>query len=235
MSLRRRLATLVAGITIAPLILLALPAGPASAHGWITSPPSRQDHCAKRRVDCGDIQYEPQSVEGPKGSRLCSGGSRFTVLDDESKPWPVTSISSTVTMQWKLTAAHRTSTWEYYVDNRLHQTFNQGNQQPPADISHTLTGLPGGRHKILAVWNITDTAMAFYACVDVQVGGGGGPPPPPPPPPPPCGPPWDASAIYLSGDQVSHNSAKWQAKWWTRGEEPGTTGEWGVWLRIGPC
>ncbi|GHH73867.1 chitinase [Streptomyces sulfonofaciens] len=47
--------------------------------------------------------------------------------------------------------------------------------------------------------------------------------------------PWDASAVYVGGDQVSHDGHRWQAKWWTTGEEPGTTGEWGVWQDLGAC
>lgn len=155
------------------LVAVGLPlivASPAQAHGWVTSPPSRQDHCANRRTsfDCGDVKYEPQSVEGPKGSQLCSGGSRFRILDGGG-PWPVTSTGRSTTFRWRLTAAHRTSTWEYFVDGRLHRTFSQGGQQPPSTVSHTVTGLPTGQHKILARWNIADTTMAFYACVDVRV------------------------------------------------------------------
>ena len=40
---------------------------------------------------------------------------------------------------------------------------------------------------------------------------------------------WDPSAVYLGGDQVAHNGVVYEAKWWTQGVEPGTTGEWGVW------
>jgi chitinase len=46
---------------------------------------------------------------------------------------------------------------------------------------------------------------------------------------------WSASAIYVGGDEVSHNGHKWKAKWWTTNEEPGTTGEWGVWQDEGAC
>jgi chitin-binding protein len=169
--MRRRIALLLVVATAAfglPLLL----AEPAMAHGWITSPPSRQDMCATGRVaNCGQIQYEPQSVEGPKGLRSCSGGnSRFAVLNDSSR-FPATSVGSTVTFRWRLTAAHRTSTWEYYVGGRLIRSFSQGGQQPPSTLSHTVSGLPGGRQTVLAVWNIADTANAFYACVDLQVGG----------------------------------------------------------------
>ncbi|SOJ55143.1 Chitinase D [Mycobacterium simulans] len=46
----------------------------ANAHGYISTPPSRQAECAQGVVQCGPIKYEPQSVEGPKGLRSCSGG-----------------------------------------------------------------------------------------------------------------------------------------------------------------
>ncbi|GAB3479167.1 family 20 glycosylhydrolase [Amycolatopsis cihanbeyliensis] len=46
---------------------------------------------------------------------------------------------------------------------------------------------------------------------------------------------WNDSTVYTGGDQVSHNGHTWTAKWWTRGQEPGTTGEWGVWQDEGPC
>ncbi|MFD4142786.1 glycosyl hydrolase family 18 protein [Streptomyces sp. NPDC058572] len=46
---------------------------------------------------------------------------------------------------------------------------------------------------------------------------------------------WSASATYTGGNQVSHKGHLWKAKWWTQGEEPGTTGEWGVWQDLGAC
>jgi predicted carbohydrate-binding protein with CBM5 and CBM33 domain len=174
MNNRIRLATIVAGVVAAPLIIIALRAGPAGAHGWITSPPSRQDHCNTGKVaDCGLAASHPEGVADRSGSLTCSGGSpQFAVLDDESKNWPVTSIGSSVTMQWNLTILHRTSNWEYLVDDTLFKTFDQGNTVPAANISHELTGLPAGRHKILARWNLADVpGIAFYSCMDVNVSG----------------------------------------------------------------
>lgn len=40
---------------------------------------------------------------------------------------------------------------------------------------------------------------------------------------------WDKNAVYNKGDTVTHNGKEWTAKWWTKGDEPGTTGQWGVW------
>jgi predicted carbohydrate-binding protein with CBM5 and CBM33 domain len=168
------------GLGAALFVSSILSANVASAHGWITSPPSRQDHCAKHTAgfDCGDIQYEPQSVEAPKGSMACSGGGRFPILDNSSLPWPVTNVSSTTTFQWTCTACHRTLNWEYFVDGGLLATINGNASQPNATFSHTINGLPSGRHTILARWNIYDTPSAFYVCVDVNVGGGGSTPTP---------------------------------------------------------
>jgi len=47
--------------------------------------------------------------------------------------------------------------------------------------------------------------------------------------------PWDSTKVYNGGNEVSHKGRKWQAKWWTQGQEPGTTGEWGVWKDLGAC
>jgi predicted carbohydrate-binding protein with CBM5 and CBM33 domain len=238
MSLRRRIAVLAAAIVTAPLVAMVMPASPASAHGWVTSPPSRQDQCATATVtNCGGIQYEPQSVEAPKGALSCSGGGAFTVLDNESMPWKATSIGSSAPFTWRNTALHRTTSWQYYVDGNLHQTFSGNNAQPPATVTHNLTGLPSGRHKILAIWNIADTINAFYSCVDVNVNGGGSPTTPPPTPGGggTCPPAWSISAIYNLDELVSFGGIKWRARWWTHGEQPSTSNTWGVWENLGTC
>ncbi|MFK0254027.1 glycoside hydrolase family 19 protein [Streptomyces sp. NPDC090445] len=50
-----------------------------------------------------------------------------------------------------------------------------------------------------------------------------------------CAAPWSSSAVYTGGTNASHAGHNWQAKWWTRGETPGTTGQWGVWSDLGAC
>jgi chitinase len=64
----------------------------------------------------------------------------------------------------------------------------------------------------------------------------------PPTTPPTSNPPgtctapeWQKASVYTGGNVVAHNGHKWTAKWWTQGEEPGTTGEWGVWADNGTC
>lgn len=46
---------------------------------------------------------------------------------------------------------------------------------------------------------------------------------------------WSASTVYVGGDQAFYDGELWEAKWWTTGEIPGTTGQWGVWKRLGAC
>lgn len=160
------------GAVLAPVVAVALPASSASAHGYVSSPPSRQAQCAEGIVSCGPIKWEPQSVEGPKGLKSCSGGNaRFAELDDDSKGWVVTPVSSTTTFTWTLTARHATSTWQYFVGDRKIAEFNDHGKQPNATVTHQVNfGDLRGRQKVLAVWNIADTANAFYTCIDVNVG-----------------------------------------------------------------
>ncbi|KUF19376.1 MULTISPECIES: lytic polysaccharide monooxygenase auxiliary activity family 9 protein [Streptomyces] len=170
MDKKRKLAAVI-GAGLAPVLALTLPTGSAGAHGYVNAPASRQAQCAARTVPCGAIKYEPQSVEGRKGLRSCSGGNgRFAELDDDSKGWKVSDVSRTQTFTWTFTARHRTSNYEYFVDGTKVATVDGGNQQPPATVSHQVNlGNFTGRHKILAVWNIGDTANAFYACIDVNI------------------------------------------------------------------
>ncbi|WUH98537.1 lytic polysaccharide monooxygenase [Spirillospora sp. NBC_00431] len=164
-SSKRRLAAIAAGVTVAPLVTVVLPATSAYAHGYVSSPLSRQAQCAQRIVQCGQIQWEPQSVEGPKGLQSCSGGNgRFSDLDDDSKPWRATSVGKTVNFSWTFTARHSTRDYEYFLNGRSLGKF------PGNTSSHSVNlGSVSGRQKVLAVWNIADTGNAFYACVDLQV------------------------------------------------------------------
>jgi predicted carbohydrate-binding protein with CBM5 and CBM33 domain len=229
-----------------PLVVLFMAAGstlvvasPAQAHGYVSSPPSRQALCAAGTVaNCGPIQFEPQSVEGPKGLRSCDGGlAQFSVLADESRNWPAKSVGSTATFRWVLTARHRTSTWEYFVGGAKVASFDDGGLQPAAVVTHSvdLSRFPGKR-TVLAVWNIADTSNAFYNCVDLNVGGGPSTPPPPSSPTPPTTPPsspstpptttpsssapsptpasgsWAPGVSYKIGDVVTFKGVRYQCR-----------------------
>lgn len=196
--MRKKLTAAAIALGIAGATAVAT-GGTASAHGYTTSPVSRQMHCNQGTVsNCGGIQWEPQSVEGPKGfpgggpadGQICSGGNgRFGQLDDpRGGNWPTTQLSAgqNHTFSWKNTAMHRTTDYRYYITrNGWNQnraltradlepapflTVSMGGRQPGTTESHT-GRLPSGKsgdHVILAVWNVHDTANAFYACSDVR-------------------------------------------------------------------
>ncbi|MFF0312829.1 lytic polysaccharide monooxygenase [Streptosporangium sp. NPDC004379] len=225
--MRKLLAPLAALVVAATTVVVI--ASPASAHGYISDPPSRQAWCAAGKVpNCGPIIWEPQSVEGPKGQRNCSAGDpRWAPLDDDSKPWPATAVGDTVTFKWLIEARHATSTWEYYIGNERIAVINDRGKQPPSVVTHTVNlGGRTGRIKLLAIWNIADTENAFYNCVDLQVGPGGPSPSPTPTPTPtpsvtptptptatptstptPTATPggaWTAGTSYKAGDLVTY-------------------------------
>ncbi|MGY3336550.1 putative carbohydrate-binding protein with CBM5 and CBM33 domain [Streptomyces filamentosus] len=189
------LAAVALGVTAASLFATST----ANSHGYTDSPISRQKLCANGTVtNCGDIKWEPQSVEGPKGfptggpadGTLCAGGnSRFAQLDDpRGGAWPATPVTAgqSYTFRWQFTARHATTNFRYYItkqgwnpnqkltraalDPQPFLTVPYNNQQPPSTLSHSGTIPAGktGRHLILAVWTIADTSNAFYACSDVQ-------------------------------------------------------------------
>ncbi len=63
-------------------------------------------------------------------------------------------------------------------------------------------------------------------------------PPVEPPVEPPIEPPvnpsdtWNNTLEYNTGDKVQYSGKTWEAQWWTKGDQPGTTGQWGVWREI---
>ncbi len=172
---------------------------PASSHGYITTPPSRAGLCGAGVVKkCGQIQWEPQSVEGPKGfpasgpadGTLCAGAdSRWAPLDDpRGGAWPTTKVTAgqQLTLTWSIEARHATTSFRYFLTKPGYDattkitrsnlnltpflTVPMGGKQPPATLSHTAT-LPAGltgHQVILAVWDIADTGNAFYQCMDVN-------------------------------------------------------------------
>ncbi len=268
--MRRTKRLLAAFSVFAAAVLATTMASPAWGHGYVSESPSRGALCASGAVsDCGAVQWEPHSMEGPKGfpgagpadGSICSGGNtRFAEIDDpRGGNWPTTSVSpGSRTFTWTITAAHATDKWEYFItrdgwnpsqpltraslESSPFYTKSDGGARPDWSVTHSVN-LPNksGQHLILAVWTIADTANAFYSCIDVDFGGGGGDnggggDDDDPPPTGDCtAAAWSSSAVYNGGDVVTHAGAEWRAKWWTQGETPGSTGDWGVWEQIRTC
>ncbi|MGV9477707.1 carbohydrate-binding protein [Nocardia sp. NPDC003650] len=172
--MRSRILSVAGAMALTPLVTLLVPAVNAEAHGWVAGPASRQEQCARGLVSCGAVKYEPQSVEGPKGLKNCSAN-KYPELDDDSLGWVPQKVSGRTTFTWKNTANHRTLNWEYFLGDTRIAVIDGRNEQPPMEVSHTLDlSQYSGRQKLRAVWNIGDTAAAFYSCVDLEIGGGGG-------------------------------------------------------------
>jgi chitinase len=111
-------------------------------------------------------------------------------------------------------------------------SLNRDRQCNPPDngtTSGTCSSVPQ------AAWDFAKFSVKFA----------GATPPTNPPTTPPTTPPgggscgtltqWSATAVYTGGNEVAHNGHKWKAQWWTTNEEPGTTGQWGVWVDEGAC
>ncbi|MEU9476797.1 lytic polysaccharide monooxygenase [Streptomyces sp. NPDC048191] len=148
MRTKTKLSAVVLGVVTAGAF--ALSTGGASGHGYTDLPVSRQKLCANGTVTgCGDIQYEPQSVEGPKGfpaagpadGQICNGGlSRFAQLSSPATPsggaWPTTRVTGgqTYTFRWQFTAMHATTDFKYYVTR---QGWNQNHALSRSDLNLT--------------------------------------------------------------------------------------------------
>lgn len=114
-----------------------------------------------------------------------------------------------------------------------------------------------GRHIIYSIWQrdwVRDAAEGFYQCIDVDFGNGGGGP----------GsssssvssssssvssssssvgsntcaalPDWNSTSVYTSPNQVRYSGKRYQAQWWTQGDNPATNSDnYAVWLDLGSC
>ncbi|MGA5870105.1 lytic polysaccharide monooxygenase auxiliary activity family 9 protein [Streptomyces cinereoruber] len=195
--MRRKITSLLLGLGVVGGTLLAA-TGSAQGHGYTDSPVSRQQLCGNGTVrGCGQIQWEPPSVEGPKGfpargpvdGTICAGGNgRFSELDDpRGGNWPTTALTAgrNHTFVWRITARHATTDFRYYVtkdgwdptkpltradlDPQPFLTVPFGGQRPGSTVTHTgVLPQKSGRHLILGVWSVADTGNAFYACSDVK-------------------------------------------------------------------
>ncbi|EOV9527095.1 MULTISPECIES: lytic polysaccharide monooxygenase [Bacillus cereus group] len=169
----------------------------ASAHGYVESPSSRSYLCSEGvNVNCGPIQYEPQSVEGVGGfpqsgpvDGQIAGAGNFPNLDVQTaERWKKVTIQGGKNeFKWKLTAPHSTKEWKYYITKKdwnpnkplsrsqldliPFYVKNDGGVKPGVTVTHE-ANVPtdrSGYHLILAVWEIADTGNAFYQVMDVNL------------------------------------------------------------------
>ncbi|MET7397902.1 glycosyl hydrolase family 18 protein [Dactylosporangium sp. NPDC005572] len=48
-------------------------------------------------------------------------------------------------------------------------------------------------------------------------------------------PVWNSTTAYSGNTVVQYSNRKYRAKWWTQGENPSTSGQWGAWEDQGAC
>lgn len=119
---------LAAGVTAITMVPQS-----AYAHGFVEKPSSRAALCSQNygalNLNCGNVMYEPQSLEAPKGfpdggpidGKIASAGGLFggTLDQQTSSRWFKNTIKGGAnTFTWKYTAAHSTSKWHYYITKR---------------------------------------------------------------------------------------------------------------------
>jgi predicted carbohydrate-binding protein with CBM5 and CBM33 domain len=151
----------------------------------------------------GSVINEPGSLEAPKGfpasgpidGKIASANGIIggdTTLDIQTADrWKKTNITTGVNaFIWKYLAYHATAKWHYYMtkqgwdpgkplsrqDLELIGTVVHNGTPPQDNVSHQIT-VPANRtgyHIILAVWDVADTANAFYNVIDVNVTSGTG-------------------------------------------------------------
>lgn len=194
-----RIMIAIGGLLLILACMLAF-AKSVSAHGYIDSPASRAILCKNGvNTNCGNIVYEPQSLEGLKGfpaagpadGKIASAGlAAFAPLDAQtSTRWSKVNMSSgTNTFTWKFTARHATTSYRYFITKSTWDpnspltraqfdltpfcTVAGNGQQPPETLSHSCN-VPArsGYHVILGVWDIHDTQNAWYIVIDANFGG----------------------------------------------------------------
>ncbi|MBC1564246.1 chitin-binding protein [Listeria booriae] len=188
----------VAGFASTVAISMLVFQGQASAHGYISKPASRV-YLANQGINTnvGSAQWEPQSIEAPKGfpekgplDGQIAGGGKYSLLDEQTQNrWSKVDIQSgKTTIEWTLTAPHKTSSWSYYITKngwdpnkpltrdqlQLITKIQADGTAPAAKTSQEIT-IPAdhtGYHVILGVWEIADTGNAFYQVIDANISGG---------------------------------------------------------------
>lgn len=191
-------------IAIGGLLALSVTHQTCIGHGYISSPDSRTYLCKQGiNINCGPIQWEPQSAEGPDrfpetgpadGTIAAAGLPQFSQLNEQTASrWQQLPMQSgTQEFSWHFTANHASRDWRYYItkpgwdvnqpltrasfDLNPFCSVDGDNQRPPVDTTHTCN-VPerSGYHIILGVWDVADTVNSFYQVIDVVFDGGNPP------------------------------------------------------------
>ncbi|PZD96501.1 chitin-binding protein [Paenibacillus sambharensis] len=187
---------------------------------------------------------------GVPDGQIAGGGGAFPALDEQTQDrWTKIDMKGGPhTFRWDMVANHSTNTWDYYItrkgwdpnsplkreDLELFCRYEDHGALPPMKVYNDCF-IPNDRegyYVIVAVWDIFDTVNAFYQVIDVNLTIDPSQPTVPAPgfpgDPDRFGdiPQWVSIRPYLEGEVVLHKGKVWKARWWTRGQEPGTHEVW---------
>lgn len=172
----------------------------ALAHGYIESPPGRAMMCKTgENTGCGNVQWEPQSVEqvsgfpsrnSPPDGELAGAG-KYSELDQQSSGrWAKTPVKAGKNIfTWHHTAPHKTANWRYYITRQnwdpnqpltrdafeltpFCEIDGKGVAPQPREAHECVVPERTGYQVIYGVWEIADTVNSFYQAIDVDFGNG---------------------------------------------------------------
>lgn len=145
--------------------------------------------------------------------------------------WPVTRVVETLPTEPSepTDPTEPTNTWD------ASKVYNTGDQVVVSGVTYQAKWWNQGDNPVTgttAVWEVisgTPTTNPVEPTPPIEPA-----PVEPTPPTVPVDPnsTWDTTATYNTGDQVTLNGVTYQAQWWTQGNNPETSGEWGVWKKL---
>ena len=135
---------------------------------------------------------------------------------------------------------------------QIHQSSPTGQEA----VSRHMVNLPPrtGKHVVYSIWqrDYADAPEGFYQCIDVEYGGSNSSVPAVSSSRPSSSrsslassigsdtcaglPAWDTHTVYNKPQQVKYNNKRYQANYWTQGNNPElTSGVYNYWLDLGDC
>jgi chitin-binding protein len=195
--------------------------------------------------------------------KLCSANiGSMNGLNLARTDWVATPVSAGPrTFTWTNTAAHVSTYFRYYITKpgynpsaplrwsdleQIHQSAPAGRES----IANHVVNLPArtGRHVVYSIWqrDRSDALEGFYQCIDVVYGGTNSSVSVSSTPTTSASSSsvsdntcaglstWNTTTVYTGGQQVQFNSRRYQANYWTQGNNPAlTAGQY--WLDLGAC
>ena len=187
--------------TLSAMLLAAMCPSMVAGHGYVSAPWGRPYGCKLgHNTGCGNVQYEPQSVEGPDrypetgvadGQIAAAGNPVWAQLSQTGADrWAKHSLATGWnTFEWTFTATHSTRDFRYWITKEgwnPEEPLSRAQFEDGPFCTVNLNGAQGatnrqhecfvpqrtGYHVILSVWDVLDTPLGFYNVIDATFGSG---------------------------------------------------------------